>query len=361
MDEKARRLQTTVQQNCHIADATHARSYTMCIYLLKMREYYRWEKGYPFHFRLPKAELGAWLDERERLWERIEGASFLPVRVNGRQHDPFDTAAVNREIQPLGLVYSAGFGGRAVPHFLLGELLRTEQHRGFTVLLSGREYARDLASPPAMTLNGTIFVRRESVRRMLWEKIEEWEWKKPDGPMAKAMAGYGFAADPQGALEQMTDREIGAVMLHEIGECLAGAQLGDGWNELLMEIAGSPAEYIARAVRDHLADALSTLPAVLEQPDPASLHFYFANFRGIRRELFPELEAAYRQWLSGGRLASLERTAQTGIERWLGTARQLLALYREYGPACRKHIEKLLDAKPTFRHFPRAEHAIRLG
>jgi hypothetical protein len=34
-------LRDSVQRNCHLADAEHARDYSLCIYLLKMREYYR--------------------------------------------------------------------------------------------------------------------------------------------------------------------------------------------------------------------------------------------------------------------------------------------------------------------------------
>jgi hypothetical protein len=33
----------TVQKNCHISDAQYAGDYTLCIFLLKMREFYRWE------------------------------------------------------------------------------------------------------------------------------------------------------------------------------------------------------------------------------------------------------------------------------------------------------------------------------
>ena len=38
----------TVQHNCHLSDAHHARDYSLCIYLLKMREFYRWEETLPF-------------------------------------------------------------------------------------------------------------------------------------------------------------------------------------------------------------------------------------------------------------------------------------------------------------------------
>ena len=41
-------LAAAVQTNCHIADARHAADMTLCIYLLQMREFHRWERGLPF-------------------------------------------------------------------------------------------------------------------------------------------------------------------------------------------------------------------------------------------------------------------------------------------------------------------------
>ncbi|HSP01523.1 MAG TPA: hypothetical protein VLN90_08695, partial [Thioalkalivibrio sp.] len=35
-------LRQSVQRNCDIADARHAGNDTLCTYLLKMREFYRW-------------------------------------------------------------------------------------------------------------------------------------------------------------------------------------------------------------------------------------------------------------------------------------------------------------------------------
>ena len=42
-----------VQRNCDISDANHGGNFTMCTYLMKMREYFRWEKGLAFTDRLP--------------------------------------------------------------------------------------------------------------------------------------------------------------------------------------------------------------------------------------------------------------------------------------------------------------------
>lgn len=332
-------LRTAVTRNCLIADARHARSYTMCTYLLKMREYYRWEKGYGFDKNLPKEDLGNWLEAREKLWETVEEAPFSPLPIAGTEYDPFESDAINGILNPLGLVYSGGYGGYAEPHFFLGDLLKAEEREGYIVLLSGGEYARDLAAPPAMTQGHTIYVRRESLRRMLWERVEEWRWKPTPGPMQNALAHYGFDRDPVGALENMTDRETETTVLHELGECHAGELLGGTWNDMLLSIATSKAELVARAVRDHLADNLSVLPTLLAQGNTPSLHFYFANFRGMRRELYPELMTAYRTAAETGQWDALEETITAHRDVWLAAARSFVDAYRSEGAECRRLVE----------------------
>ncbi|BCB25249.1 hypothetical protein SKTS_01350 [Sulfurimicrobium lacus] len=334
-------LRDTVQRNCHISDALHARNYTLCTYLLKMREFYRWEKGFPFDVSLPKDDLGDWITEREALWEQLEIDRFEPLRLGQSQIDPFETSVINQELTAQGLVYSGGYGGYAAPHFFLAELLRTERREGLPVLIAGREHARDMAAPPAMLLDGTLFIRRESMRRMLWEKIEEWRWKQHQDAMARAMAQYDFDADFTQALEQMTDNEVESALLHEIGEWRAEALLGEDWPALLLAVSGSRGEIVARAVRDHLADCTSTLPTLLDQENAAGLHFYFANLKGMRRELFPELSEAYQSWVEGGRLQALRAMVQQGAPRWSETAMHLLQLHRENPGSCAVEIGRL--------------------
>ena len=41
-------LASVVQHNCDVSDARHAGDYGMCSFLLKMREYYRWEHQLSF-------------------------------------------------------------------------------------------------------------------------------------------------------------------------------------------------------------------------------------------------------------------------------------------------------------------------
>jgi len=106
------RLVEAVQTNCHIADARHAGDLTLCTYLLALREFYRWEHGTAFTVQPPRAEIGAWIAEREALWESLADADFLPLPIKGSQFGPFDSTTINEVLAPHGLVYGAG-----VAHF----------------------------------------------------------------------------------------------------------------------------------------------------------------------------------------------------------------------------------------------------
>jgi hypothetical protein len=117
------------------------------------------------------------------------------------------------------------------------------------------------------------------------------------------------------------------MILHEIGEARAESLLGEAWNAMLGQLTSRHAELLVRAVRDHLADCLMTLPTLLEREAIGSLHFYLANLSGLRRALFPALPQAYDSWLASrdtAQLADLVSKAQT---HWLDAARQLTATY----------------------------------
>ncbi len=334
-----------VRANCHITDARHATDYTLCVYLLKMREYYRWENDLPFSHPLPHGELTAWLSEREELWETVAERPFEPIPVTNRQLDPFDAGTINHHLNQLGYVYSSGIGRNMRTHFFLGTLDEQRQYDGYTLYISGREYARDLTAPPAMSLDNKIFIRRESLRRMLWEKIEEWRWNRPANAMQKAINCYSFDNLPEQSLDEMTNNEIRTVMLHEIGEVMVGNELGSDWEELLVTIPQSKTELLLRAVRDHAADALSTLPNLLDDITPASLHFYIANLSNLRKSLFPGLLSAYESWARSGSPVELNKAANSARGHWLTLAQEILELYRHKGSDCQDEITALVEQR----------------
>ncbi len=337
-------LAATVQHNCNISDARHGADYSLCVYLMKMREYYRWEKRLPYGAALERDQVGNWLQARERLWEDLEQAALEPIIIDGERFDPFDADAINQRLGAHGLVYSGGLGDKAKPHFFLGALERHQRHGDCSIFVVANEYARDLTAPPAMNLGQTIFLRRESLRRLLWEKLESWRWNRPDNALGRAFACYDFETDLDAALDAMTDREIGIVLLHEQGEYAAGVRLGDDWGRMLIDLVGTPAEIMARAVRDHLADCLATLPALADSADPASLHFFFGNLTNMRKDLYPALLKGYEEWHGGRDAALFAAIAEHGRGHWESIAQAMLELHRRHGSDAAAPIRELVEA-----------------
>ncbi|MBU2640625.1 MAG: hypothetical protein Q8M84_08085 [Thiobacillus sp.] len=327
MVENLSALIDTVQKNCMIADARHARDMTICTFLLEMREFYRWEMEIPYGARLPKDELGDWLTARESLWDTVEEETFAPLPVSGGI-DPFDADDVNRALVPYGLVYSSGLGHFRKPHFVLAELKRAEVREGVKVYVAGCEYARDLIAPPAAMRDGAIFLRMDAVRRLLWNKFEEWQWKEKDTALGRAFAHYDFERDIERGLDRMAEAESEAMILHEVGEARAEKLLGADWSSMLGQLDSKHAELLARAVRDHLADCLVTLPTLLEREAHGSLHFYLANLSGLRRALFPALTRAYDHWIASRDTSQLNRTVDAAAAHWLEAARHLTATFQ---------------------------------
>lgn len=341
---------SAVQKNCHISDAQFAGDLTLCTFLLKMRELYRWEHDIPLTQEMPKSAVGDWMNERQRLWDQVETASFEALPLPGAAVDPFEVAAANLDLARHGLVYSGGFGRSCKPHFFLGNLVREEIREGFKVYVSGCEFARDLDAPPGMMLDNTIFVRTEALKRWLWEKYEEWHWNRRNEAMGRAVACHGFERDQDAALESMTLTETESVILHELGEARVGGILGEAWADLLTSVMRSRAEIVARAVRDLYADCLSTLPGLLEYGEPAAIHFFFANFTGMRRKLFPELIGAYQHWLETGDMNALRGMAASGQSRWSAVSSEFIAWHGRLGEAVGSEIEAWLEARAPATH-----------
>ena len=280
---------------------------------------------------------------------------FSPLRINNETFEPFESEQINLRLNPLGYVYSGGIGIFHKPYFFLAKLEQTRIHDGITLLLSSEEYARELVAPPAMLQGNTVYIRKPCLRRVIWERIEEWLLKKPpNSPMARMLACYlphltnsennstaTHNRQIESILGQITDTEMHSVLLHETGEAQAGQLLGPNWESLLNQLPRGKAEFIMRAVRDHMADSLTTLPALLKTENAASLHFYFANFTGMRHELFPEALLAYQSWVESGNLTALKNIIHHGKQHWQTLAEQILALHDTHTDMLIGNIEAL--------------------
>jgi len=346
------RLVEAVQTNCHIADAHHAADMTLCIYLLQMREFFRWERGLPFGAALARDAVGTWIAEREALWETLQAQPFVPLPCapgapEARALDPFDVAAVNAALRPAGLLYGAGLVGAGRPVFFLAERHGQARREGIDVLSGGRELARGLLAPPAaLDRSGAapaIVLRRESLARWCWEKYESFMLRRPPGSAFEAaVEAYGLARDFDAALPRWIDEQGEAMVLHELGEHRAGQWLGEAWAAMRLALPTRRADLYARAVRDHLADLGVTLPALLERQAEASIHVWFASHDGVRELLFPSLKAAYEDWRRGDGGRALRHAIARGLAHFTALARQVLALQAREGADAGAAIEALL-------------------
>lgn len=338
-----------VQRNCHIADARHGADTTLCIYLLQMRETFRWEQGAAFDAALSRDELGAWIAAREALWAPLESTPFAALPCPGTPEgvDPFDAAALNRHLLPQGLVYGAGLAASEQPVFFLAELHGASRRDGLAVLCAGRELARGLLAPPAAldAAARTIVLRREAIARWGWEKFEAYGLRRIAGSaLHAAVDAYGFERGFDAALPRWLAEQGEAMVLHEIGEHRAGELLGPQWGALRRALPTRRGELHARAVRDHLADFLVTLPTLLDRDAQASIHVWFANYDGVRESLFPALKDAYAAWRAGDGGRALHAAIDTGNAHFMQLAQRALELHSRAGANAGAAIEAMLVA-----------------
>ncbi len=329
----------TTQHNADVADAHYAGGYTLCIYLMKMRDYYRWRHDLDPSAPVDRTALGEWIPNMETRWDELEAsdATYQPVPLPGRKFDCFDNDSINAALNPLGYVYAGIHGRGGMPHFFFARLVHQDaadnpesgviQQSPLKMLIAGRELARSMTAPPAMSAPGLIFVRRDALRRYLGAMVEEWNWKREDNAMGKVISHYDFDADPTIALDRLLDAEQENVILHEIGERVAGSLIGDGWQSLLGRVDDPLTELKIRAVRDNLADCLASLPACVTLENWASLDFYYANMTPLRRELFPSFCDAYRRVRGNGDYRALAPVIARAKAHWLRVSREL--------PACK--------------------------
>lgn len=345
------RLVEAVQSNCHVVDAHHAADMTLCVYLLQMREFFRWERSLPFGAALERSEVGNWIAERESLWSAHEGRAFMPLPLGpgSGDFDPFDVETINAGLRPAGLLYGAGLIGVDRPVFFLAELHAQTTREGLEVLSAGRELARGLVAPPAALAQfgrgQAIVLRRESLARWCWEKFEAYRLRpRPGGAFHAAVEAYGFDRDFDGALPRWLAEQGETTILHELGEHRVGESLGPGWAAMRLALPTRRADLYVRAVRDHLADLQVTLPTLLDRDAAASLHFWFGSYDGVRETLFPSLASGYGAWRLGDGGLALRQAILRGRSHFAELARRVLTLHVHEGEHAGSAIERLLTA-----------------
>jgi len=308
-----------VRENCIISDAGFWGYYSVCGLLLRLRELYRFEHGIEPWESSAEGGITDWIGQREERWEELSEAKPNPLALDGREYGPFDVEAVNSLLNGEGLVYSAGYGLYGKPVFFLADLDSRERADGYDILISGREYARDLSIHPAMLQHRRIYARREIARLLMWEKFEEFRAKRATSALSVAFSAYGISAakkpeDLKEQIQEAADTELRTYIHHELGEAAESESAGPRWKEMLASVLSSKASMFARAVMDTMADTSERgmLKHIIDERKTGSLAFYMTFLGGYRSVISREISEAFERFTESRDWGLIE-TARTRL------------------------------------------------
>jgi len=323
-----------VQQNCSISDSRHAGLYSVCGLALRLRDLYKWEKGLDPWVERESSEILEWIESKEEQWGELLDLDFNEITIDGSRYDPCDSTGINRVLNPHGFLYGAGYVHSLKPSFFLGVLEDKRQIDGYTVYTLGRELARDLLTTPALSQNNCIVVRQESAKLFLWDLIL---FTKKSGQEALhfGLANYGLKRRDSKAVHRNLARiaaaETEIFMYHEFGELRDTALEPTLWREIVATFPHTPIELLARSIKDFLADTnqYGTLRHIVGNRKAASLGFYVAFLDGLRKELFPELPVAFKEFARTLNWHIIEEAIAAGYETAKSLAQSLSSIFQK--------------------------------
>ena len=327
-------LTRQILQNCDISDATHAGLYSICGLALRLRDLYKWEHRLPPWEERDSSEILDWIDAKETRWEAFAENDYAPLTVFGQTFDPFDTDGVNAVLEPHKIYYGAGYAHSLKPTFFLAKIEKKTRSNGYKIYTLGRELARDLLTIPAMSQNDSVLLRQEAASLFLWDKI--FYIKKSGRPALDfALEHLGIAKKDPAFLHQHLSKIFSAVkdtyIYHELGEIKDATFDRESWREIVAAFPFSPVEFIARALKDFLADTCEygTLHHIINERQTAGLAFYVAFIEGLAKEFFPEISIAFQKFAGSEDWRVIEQAVAQGYQNACKLADLILDIYRE--------------------------------
>jgi len=323
-----------VLHNCNISDANNAGMYSICGLALRLRDLYKWEQGLPPWEERDSSEVLEWIEAKENQWDRCIDNEFSDISIDGKTFEPFDTTGINRVLEPHNFFYGAGYARSLKPTFFLATINEKSMLNGTTVYTLDRELARDLLTIPALSQDDNVILRQDSAKLYLWDNIFYIK-KSSRSALSFALENCGIKDHQPKALRSCLAGILAAqketYIYHEIGEIHDTVFKRDLWREIIAAFPFSPVEYLARAVKDILADTneYGTLQHIIRQRNSAALAFYVAFLDGLPKEFFPELPAAFQQFARDQNWRIIERAVSVGFRTAAKNAGLVMDLYQE--------------------------------
>lgn len=325
-----------VQSNCDISDASSGGVFSLCGFLLRLRDYYKWQHGLRPWEEPEPANLLEWVEAREEMWLGMEKETFQPLMIGREAFQPFDLDPINERLRPRGLVYGAGYVAGMKPSFFLAELKESQWLGSLRIDTVERELARDLFVTPAMRQGDQIFARRSAMFFFLWDQILEM---RPSAKMALVFALQQYGLDVEALrrapkelgprLQEVAATELATWIYHEIGEAREDTFGGILWQEIVSTYANSPVEVLARVLKDLLADTHpeGLLDHIIRFGLKSSMGFYVAFLRSFARMVFPEILEAFGRFTACCDWTIIEQARDQGRSRVLGIAWSLIEIH----------------------------------
>ncbi len=328
-------LKQDIKFNCDVSDARFWGHFSICGLLMRYRDLYRSERGLDPWSPVPRKDISAWIEHKEADWPALEGQELRHIRSGSSSFDPFDSDGINRIVNPLGLVYGAGYGMYLKPTFFLGRLSSVADVEGHRVYTSDQELVRDLFTAPAMLLDRTIYLRLEPLNALLWDAFCR---VRPDSPSILAEAfrqagivpGQAANRDFAASLDRMAGSYAQVLLWHELSE---SRERLPGWKELIAAADDRKSELFLRALQDLIADTAERGPLsrIVERRDRGALAAMVGLVEGFRKALFPECREAYRQFVREGNWSVLDDIRAEAYARFRGLRRSALEAFVQGG------------------------------
>lgn len=346
-------LTDQVRRNCEISSAGQAGGYSLCGLLLRLRQFYKWEHGLaPWQEPDPGAVI-SWIEEKEQGWNLLEDAAWHDLSWEGAAHEPFEVQSLNDRLLPRGLAYGAGLSRGLTPTFFLGELLSSRREENLTILVLGRELARDLDAAPALRQGDLIYARREALAFYLWDRLSDPVQQK-NAFLRVALEIHRLPLKPllqtpgvfQEEFQAFLDGELAAAIHHEMGEAREPA-LRDAFPTVLTLFPQTRIEIWLRALKDALADVndWGRLSYFIREQRLASLAVLLAWRSGLSALLLPELEPAFREVAAFGNWKALEQARLAARARLRALAVGLNTLLAAPEAADRDWLQREIQAR----------------
>jgi hypothetical protein len=323
-----------VLHNCDISDANNAGMYSICGLALRLRDLYKWEQGLSPWEERDSSEVLEWIEAKEDQWDQCIDNEFADISIDGKTFDPFDTSGINAVLEPHNFFYGAGLARSLKPTFFLATIEEKSKINGTTVYTLDHELARDLLTIPALSQDDFVVLRQDSAKLYLWDNI--FYIKKSSRPaLSFALESCGIKDHQPRALRSRLAGILAAqketYIYHEIGEIHDTVFDRELWREIIAAFPYSPVEYLARAVKDLLADtnAYGTLQHIVTQRHTAALAFYVAFLDGLRKEFFPELPASFQQFTQTKDWNTIDQAVSSGYRTAAEHAEIIMELYRK--------------------------------